>query len=95
MSDVTLASDDGFTMKAHKIILASRSTYFYQLFKNQPCKHPIVILRDVNQANLKAILEFMYKGEINLPKQDLPELLKIAELLKGALNLLTSVNIVY
>lgn len=72
-------------MKAHKIILASRSSYFHHLFNIQPCKHPIIILRDVNELTLKAIVEFMYKGEINLPKQNFPELLKVAEILKGKL----------
>lgn len=83
LADVTLASDDGHCVKAHKLILASRSEYFHKLFKNQTYKDLIVILRDVNHVHLKAILDFMYKGEINIPKENLPELSKIGKLLKG------------
>ena len=47
-----------------------------------PCKHPIVILKDVRFIDLKAIIDFMYKGEVNVSQDQLSALLKTAETLK-------------
>ncbi|KAJ8969470.1 hypothetical protein NQ317_015285 [Molorchus minor] len=61
MVDVTLAVDGHF-FQAHRIVLSICSPYFKQMFKVNPCKHPIVILKDVSHENMKDILEFMYMG---------------------------------
>lgn len=82
MVDVTLACE-GENMKAHKMVLAACSPYFQSLFSSNPCKHPIVILKDVRFLDLKAIIDFMYKGEVNVGQDQLSGLLKTAETLKG------------
>ncbi|XP_058122941.1 protein bric-a-brac 2-like [Anopheles ziemanni] len=79
--DVTLACD-GQSIKAHKMVLSACSPYFQTLFFDNPCQHPIVIMRDVSWAELKAIVEFMYKGEINVSQDQIGPLLKVAEMLK-------------
>ena len=79
--DVTLACE-GASIKAHKMILAACSPYFQNLFMANPCKHPIVILKDVKFNDLKAIIDFIYSGEVNIPKDQLNSLLKTAETLK-------------
>lgn len=47
-----------------------------------PCKHPIVILKDVGHKELVAILQFMYQGEVNVRQEDLATFLKTAEMLQ-------------
>ncbi|XP_055620776.1 protein bric-a-brac 1 isoform X2 [Toxorhynchites rutilus septentrionalis] len=79
--DVTLACD-GQSIKAHKMVLSACSPYFQTLFFDNPCQHPIVIMRDVKWPELKAIVDFMYKGEINVSQDQIGPLLKIAEMLK-------------
>lgn len=79
--DVTLAAE-GQMLYAHKIVLSVCSPYFKQMFKVNPCKHPIVILKDVGHGDLKDILEFMYLGEVNVLRENLPTFLKTAELLQ-------------
>lgn len=79
--DVTL-SCDGISIKAHKIVLSACSPYFQALFNDNPCKHPIIIMRDIKFAELKAVIEFMYRGEINVCQDQIGPLLRIAELLK-------------
>ncbi|XP_017104057.2 protein bric-a-brac 1 isoform X1 [Drosophila bipectinata] len=79
--DVTLACD-GRSMKAHKMVLSACSPYFQTLLAETPCQHPIVIMRDVNWSDLKAIVEFMYRGEINVSQDQIGPLLRIAEMLK-------------
>lgn len=78
---MTLACD-GHSIKAHKMVLSACSPYFKQLFVDNPCQHPIVILKDVNWPELKSMVEFMYKGEINVSQDQIGPLLKVAESLK-------------
>uniref|UniRef100_T1IXC3 BTB domain-containing protein n=1 Tax=Strigamia maritima TaxID=126957 RepID=T1IXC3_STRMM len=79
--DVTLACD-GLTLKAHKVVLSACSPYFQTLFMDNPCKHPIVFLKDVRYCDLKALIDFMYKGEVNVGQDQLTALLNTAESLK-------------
>ncbi|XP_049828490.1 longitudinals lacking protein, isoforms H/M/V-like isoform X9 [Schistocerca gregaria] len=79
--DVTLAAEGQF-IQAHKIVLSVCSPYFKQLFQVNPCKHPIVILKDVGHKELIAILQFMYQGEVNVRQEELADFLKTAELLQ-------------
>ncbi|XP_076272716.1 protein bric-a-brac 1-like isoform X2 [Rhynchophorus ferrugineus] len=79
--DVTLACD-GHSVKAHKMVLSACSPYFQALFFENPCQHPIVIMRDIKWPELKAAVEFMYKGEINVSQEQIGPLLKVAETLK-------------
>ncbi|XP_030385729.1 protein bric-a-brac 2 [Scaptodrosophila lebanonensis] len=79
--DVTLACE-GHSIKAHKMVLSACSPYFQALFYENPCQHPIIIMRDVSWFDLKALVEFMYKGEINVCQDQINPLLKVAETLK-------------
>lgn len=79
--DVTLACD-GLSIKAHRMVLSACSSYFRDLFINNPCKHPIVILKDIQFEDLRAIIHFMYSGEVNVSYTQLAPLLKTAEALK-------------
>lgn len=55
---------------------------FQSLFTVNPCQHPIVILKDVKFADLKVMVDFMYYGEVNVSQEQLPYILKTAEMLK-------------
>lgn len=79
--DVTL-SCDGYAIKAHKIVLSACSPYFQSIFYDNPCQHPIVIMRDIRWTELQPIVEFMYRGEINVSQDQIEPLLKVAQLLK-------------
>ncbi|XP_055536373.1 longitudinals lacking protein, isoforms H/M/V-like [Wyeomyia smithii] len=77
--DVTLVGD-GRSIKAHKMVLAASSPYFQTIFSETPCKHPVVIIKDVKWEELKALVEFMYRGEINVGQEQIRPLLKLAEM---------------
>ena len=79
--DVTLACD-GLNLKAHKMVLSACSPYFQSMFYNTPDKHPVVFLKDVRYDEMKALLEFMYRGEVSVDQENLSSLLKVAEGLK-------------
>lgn len=79
--DVTLACD-GKTIRAHKIVLSACSTYFETLLSQYEEKDPILIMKDVKYVDIKCLVEFMYRGEINVEHCHLATLLKTAEELK-------------
>lgn len=79
--DVTLACE-GSLIKAHKMVLSACSPYFQAIFADNPCQHPVVIMKDIRLNELKAIVEFMYKGEINVVQDQIGPLLRVAETLK-------------
>jgi len=79
--DVTLACE-GHTIKCHRMVLSACSPYFQSLFVDNPCKHPIVIMNNMRYVDLKAIVHFMYNGEVNVSQDQLSALLKTAETLK-------------
>lgn len=45
-------------------------------------KHPILILKDIKFQELKAMLDYMYKGEVNISQDQLCTFLKAAESLQ-------------
>lgn len=76
--DVTLACG-GKLYPAHKFVLSTCSEYFREMFTKSPCKHPIVFMKDVSGRDLEALLDFMYRGEVNVPQTHLTSLIKTAE----------------
>ncbi|KAK9869481.1 hypothetical protein WA026_003236 [Henosepilachna vigintioctopunctata] len=79
--DVTLTCE-GINLKAHKFILSACSPYFRTVFKENPCPHPIVILKDVTYTDLIAVINFMYHGEVMVSEEQLPSFLNTAKLLQ-------------
>lgn len=47
-------------------MLSACSTYFDSIFSQYEESNPIVILKDVKFSDIKALVQFMYKGEINV-----------------------------
>lgn len=79
--DVTLCCEGG-KIKAHRMLLSACSTYFRQIFKENPCQHPVIIFRNVKFEDLNAIVNFMYHGEVNIFQEQLESFLITAELLE-------------
>ena len=50
--------------------------------QSNPCQHPIVILRDVSEQDLQALLQFMYNGQVQVPDEQLKNFLRTAETLQ-------------
>lgn len=54
----------------------------YLFLQDNPCQHPIIILRDVAYTELSAILYFMYHGQVMVDQDRIPQLLQTAQLLE-------------
>ena len=79
--DVTLSCEEK-SVKAHRMVLSACSPYFQSVLKEADCAHPVIILQGVKWVELRAVVDFMYKGEINVSQEHLSGLLKVAESLK-------------
>ncbi|XP_039954332.1 longitudinals lacking protein, isoforms F/I/K/T isoform X2 [Bactrocera tryoni] len=79
--DCTLAAEGKF-LKAHKVVLSACSPFFATLLQQQYDKHPIFILKDVKYQELRAMMDYMYRGEVNISQDQLAALLKAAESLQ-------------
>ncbi len=81
LTDVVVAAE-GCTIRAHKVVLSACSAYFEHLFSVFNEANQIVVLKDTSFADATAIVEFMYRGEINVSQGQLASLLRSAENLK-------------
>ena len=69
--DVTLACDDGSSVKAHKVILSSASSVLRTILIQNPHQHPLLYLKGIRQKNLQSILKFIYQGEVEIAQEEL------------------------
>ena len=77
-TDVTLACEDGQQMEVHKIVLATSSPFFRNLFKRNNHVHPLFYMRGVKSREMASIIDFLYRGEANVYQDDLDSFLTIA-----------------
>ncbi|XP_045582836.1 zinc finger and BTB domain-containing protein 7A isoform X2 [Procambarus clarkii] len=80
-TDVTVACEGKF-YPVHKLVLSTCSDYFLKMFECTPCKHPIIVLKDVKCKDMEALLSYMYAGIVSVAQSDLAQLIKAAELLQ-------------
>ena len=91
LTDVTLSCGTK-EFSAHKLVLSICSTYFNQLFAPRPegqqgrqrSRRPadsaaIVYLKDVDSKHMELLLNYMYRGEINVEEKELMGLLATAK----------------
>ena len=82
--DVSLVCEDGHSASAHKVVLASHSARFRQLFTltSAPAASlHCVLLTGVKGPDLDDILDFIYQGEVKIGQSRLKHFLNVAKLL--------------
>jgi len=82
--DVTLAAE-GKSIQVHRLVLCACSNYFQELLSLHWDKQAVVILKDVKFEHLQALVDYMYRGEVNVSQDQLAAFLATAEalLIKG------------
>ena len=76
-TDVTLASDDGQQVEAHKVILAASSPFFQKLLESNRHPHPLICMRGMKFNDLLAIVDFLYFGQTSVFQENLNNFLSI------------------
>jgi len=75
-TDVTLASEDGHHLPAHRIVLSSCSTFFREVFLRSPSPGLVLYLRGTRRAELELVLRFVYLGQVTLRQEELQAFLQ-------------------
>ena len=81
--DVTLVSDDNQQVSAHRLVLSACSEYFKNIFRNNKNhQHPLICLDGTSSKDLNNVLDYIYKGELQIYQEDLDRFLLVAKKLK-------------
>jgi hypothetical protein len=83
-SDVTLVSEDGLNIKAHRVVLSACSEFFPLLFKSNPSPKMIIYMdnHSMNHSILESLVRFIYTGQVNIEKDKLKKFLELGEKFK-------------
>ena len=68
-SDVTLVSEDGQVVKAHKVLLSATSPVLDAILKSQDHPKPLIFMRGVHTDVLNSLLDFIYFGQVEYKSQ--------------------------
>ena len=80
--DVTLVSDDQKQIPAHKVVLSSSSKYFKNILKSNMHSHPMLCLNGITSMELENVLDYIYKGEVQIFHENIDKFLNIARRLQ-------------
>merc|ERR1719245_2180645 len=71
MFDVTLATEDGQQIQAHRIILSAGSKFFSDIFLNSQHSNILVYLKGIRIDQLESLIDFIYSGEAFITQEEL------------------------
>ena len=76
--DVTLVSDDYDRIRAHKVVLASASTIFRDLFQSddENPEYEVIRMREISSKFMVSIVDLIYNGETSVKERDCEQFLK-------------------
>ncbi|SPP79757.1 longitudinals lacking protein, isoforms H/M/V-like [Drosophila guanche] len=78
--DCTICAE-GKSIKAHKVVLSACSAYFATIFQGHNENFPCVLLKDVKYQDLRALIDYMYRGKVNVKPDQLEGLVNAGKLL--------------
>lgn len=81
LSDVSIGTEDGIKIRAHKLVLCILSGYFRKIFEMDSTS-AFVFLPSIDSKIVKFVLYFMYYGSVNIPNKDLNAFKKAAAFLR-------------
>jgi len=76
--DISLMCE-GSLIQAHKLVLSSCSPVFRTIINQLPHPDPVVYMRGISAANMRSLLNFMYRGEVNIKQSTITEFLATAD----------------
>ena len=79
LADVTLACEDRKQFLAHKLVLSASSPFFKDILQKHKHPHPLIYLKGMKAEVLDSVLNFLYRGAVNIYQEDLNDFLVAAE----------------
>lgn len=80
--DCTIYVDGNVPFKAHRVVLAANSPYFQSILQDVPMDHCSILFPGVKDFEMRALLDYMYTGEVNVTQSLIPRIMQIAEQLE-------------
>ncbi|XP_055531873.1 uncharacterized protein LOC129722449 [Wyeomyia smithii] len=80
--DCTIYVDEQVQFKAHRMVLAANSPYFQSILQDVPMDHCSILFPGVQEFEMRAILEYMYTGEVNITQAQIEPIMSIAKQLE-------------
>merc|ERR1719186_786502 len=77
--DVTLATDDGHLIEAHKIILSAGSQVFDKILRQTKHSSSFLYLKGINRVELEHVIDFLYNGAAYIAQEELNKFLETAQ----------------
>merc|ERR1712129_442730 len=77
--DVTLATDDGQHIKAHKMVLSAGSHFFSDIFMKTNHSNMLIYLKGISSAELEPVTDFLYNGEAFITQEYLATFIRTAK----------------
>jgi hypothetical protein len=77
--DVTLATDDGHQIQAHKMILSAGSHFFSDIFTKNNHSNMLIYLKGISSAYLQHVTDFLYNGEAFITQEELKVFIETAQ----------------
>ena len=81
-ADVTLVSEDGQEIEAHKVILSSSCPFFLNILRKNIHPHPLLVMMGVHSRDLNAIVDFLYSGQSIVENENIESFLALAKILR-------------
>ena len=79
-TDVTLVCEDEVLVKAHRIILASASSFFKAaLMRKKVSRKRKLFLRGLTAVQVETALDFLYLGEVAVVEQEVASFIQVAQ----------------
>lgn len=90
-ADCVIQSDSGFKHRAHRLVLGAASGFLKTIFEQVPPSLPeaTVLVPGVKESTVKALLDFLYTGEMSVEREDTADLQLLTETLQINPNLIT------
>ena len=82
LSDVTLVSEDGQEIDAHRVILSSSCPFFLNILRKKLHPHPLLLMMGVHSKDLTAIVDFLYSGQAIVENENMESFLGLAKKLR-------------
>ena len=80
--DVTLVTDDGHHIQAHRMVLSAGSYFFSDIFMKTNHANMLIYLKGISSADLETVTDFLYNGEASVTQEELPRFLGTAKVLQ-------------
>ena len=80
--DVTLVCEDNQQILCHKVVLAASSSIIKDMLRSSIHSHPLLYLWGVKARDLARLVDFIYRGQVQVYQSDLQDFLNLADVLK-------------